>query len=443
MFRDRFESFDGTRISLRSLALALTLAGLTDFAVAGQRKKVKGSRRTTPNKPLAFSLYPLTYLDPPTLPQTSLRDMSVLKTEETPLASLCIEFLYAGCYNPAQTSFPDFSILMDVITQLKFGFSFLLLVLVGGTLGYSLLEEWGPLDALYMTVITITTVGYGEVKPLSQGGVLFTMILILFSVGMVAFIVVGLARIMVEGEIRRIFGRRKLEKKIGGLKDHYIVCGYGRIGSYICSELAERPAPFVVVETDPEVTQRIEDANYHYVHGDATDEQTLTKAGIESAKCLVATVASDADNLYITLTARELNPNLYILSRATDENAQKKLLTAGANKVVSPYLIGAHRMAMALLRPTVVDFMEIAMQRKSIELQMEEIRVDHIGRLPSPTLRDSGIRSDLDLIIVAIKKESGQMMYNPSSEVQIEAGDTLITLGERKNLDKLEKLVLK
>jgi voltage-gated potassium channel len=330
---------------------------------------------------------------------------------------------------------------MDVIRQLKFGFSFLLLVLVGGTLGYTLLEGWPALDALYMTVITITTVGYGEVKPLSHGGVVFTMILILTSVGMVAFIIVGLARIMVEGEVRRIFGRRKLEKRIEGLKDHYIVCGYGRIGSYVCKELADKPVPFVVVEKNPEVTQRIEDGNYHYINGDATDEQTLRKAGIESAKCLVATVASDADNLYITLTARELNSDLYILSRATDENAQKKLLTAGANKVVSPYLIGAHRMAMALLRPTVVDFMEIAMHRKSIELQMEEIKVDHVHRLPSTILRDSGIRSNLDLIVVAIKKESGEMAYNPSSETQIEAGDTLIIMGELKNLDELEKLV--
>lgn len=330
---------------------------------------------------------------------------------------------------------------MDVIRQLQFGVSFLLLVLVGGTVGYSLVEGWEPLDALYMTVITITTVGYGEVKPLSHGGIVFTMILIITSVGMVAFIIVGLARIMVEGEVRRIFGRRKLEKKIGGLKNHYIVCGYGRIGSYICKELAAKPVSFVVVEKDPQITQRLEDGNYHYVNGDATDEGALRKAGIKSAKCLVATVASDADNLYITLTARELNPDLYTLSRATDENAQKKLLTAGANKVVSPYLIGAHRMAMALLRPTVVDFMEIAMHRRSLELQMEEIRVNDIGRLPSRILRDSGIRSNLDLIIVAIKKESGEMIYNPSSEAEIEAGDTLIIMGERKNLNKLEKLV--
>lgn len=230
-----------------------------------------------------------------------------------------------------------------------------------------------------------------------------------------------------------------MEKRIRGLKDHYIICGYGRIGSYICRELAERPLPFVVVENNPEITQTIPEANY--VNGDATDDETLKKAGIESAKCLVAAVASDADNLYITLTARQLNPSLYILSRATDENAEKKLLTAGANKVVLPYLIGAHRMAMALVRPTVVDFMEIAMHRRSLELQLEEIKVRQVDRMSSSTLRDSGIRSDLQLIVVGIKKESGKMIYNPSPETQIEAGDILITLGERNNLDKLERLV--
>jgi len=330
---------------------------------------------------------------------------------------------------------------LDIIKQVKFGLAFLLLVLVGGTLGYSLIEGWDPLDGLYMTVITITTVGYREVAPLSHGGMIFTMVLILTSVGMVAFIVVGMARIMVEGEIRRILGRRKLEKRIGGLKDHYIICGFGRIGSYICRELADNPLDFVIVERDPEVTQRIEEQNYIYVRGDATDDETLLKAGVRSARCLVATVASDADNLYITLTARQLNPKLHILSRATDENAQKKLLSAGANKVVSPYLIGAHRMAMALLRPAVVDFMEIAMQRRSLQLQLEEIKVHHVDRLPSTVLRDSGIRSDLDLIVVGVKKESGKTIYNPSSETRIEPGDTLITMGERKNLDRLERLV--
>jgi voltage-gated potassium channel len=168
---------------------------------------------------------------------------------------------------------------MDAIRQLKFGFIFLLLVLTVGTLGYMIIEGWEPLSALYMTVITITTVGYGEVAPLSLGGITFTIILILASVGMVAFIVVGLTRVMVEGEVRKILGRRKLEKRIGHLSSHYIVCGYGRIGSYICKELAEKPLPFVVVEKHPDITQRLEEAGYFYVNGDATNDETLRKAG--------------------------------------------------------------------------------------------------------------------------------------------------------------------
>ncbi len=313
-----------------------------------------------------------------------------------------VEFFPGRWYNAAKMFDPVFHHPMDVVGQLKFGLSFLVIVLVGGTLGYSLIEGWGPLDSLYMTVITITTVGFGEVRPLSHGGIVFTMILILASVGMVAFVVVGLARIMVEGEVRRIFGRRKLEKKIGSLKNHYIICGFGRIGSYICKELAEKPLPFVVVEREPRIAQEVEEKNYYYVTGDATDDETLQKAGIDSATCLVA---------------------------------------AGANKAVSPYLMGAQRMAMALLQPAVVDFIEIAMHKRSLELQLEEIKVHSVARLPASTLRDSGIRSELDLIVVGIKKESGKMIYNPSSETRVETGDILITLGERKNLDKLERRV--
>jgi voltage-gated potassium channel len=328
-----------------------------------------------------------------------------------------------------------------LLQQIRYAVLLLLIIVITGTLGYSLIEAWPLLDSLYMTVITITTVGFGEVRELSGTGKLFTIALIIGSVGIVAYLVTLVAGVVVEGEIRRIMGRRKLEKAINRLKDHYIICGYGRIGAYICQEFRDEGLPFVIIEREEKVIQGMEEGGLVYIRGDATDEKTLIDAGVERAKGLITAVASDADNLYITLTARELNPDLYILSRATDENAQKKLLTAGANKVVSPYLIGAHRMAMALLRPAVVDFMEIAMHERSLELQLEEIRVHTIDQLASTTLRDSGIRSDLDLIVVAVKKTSGQMIYNPSSETRIEPGDILITIGEKKNLEKLEQLV--
>lgn len=231
-----------------------------------------------------------------------------------------------------------------------------------------------------------------------------------------------------------------MEKAINRLRDHYIVCGHGRIGSYICEEFRDEGLPFVVIERDEHVIQSMGEGLV-YFRGDATDEKTLIDAGVERAKALITAVASDADNLYITLTARGLNPNLYILSRATEEKAERKLISAGANKVVAPYLIGAHRMAMAIIRPAVVELMEIAMKRESLHLQLKEIKVNDTANLPGTILRESGIRSKLDLIVVAIKKEDGSMLFNPAFNTSIEKGDTLITLGQKANLDSLAELV--
>jgi voltage-gated potassium channel len=316
-----------------------------------------------------------------------------------------------------------------------------LTIVITGTLGYTLIEGWPLLDSLYMTVITITTVGYGETRELSGTGRVFTIGFIISSVGIVAYFATRLASGVVEGEIRALRGMRKLEKAIHRLRDHYIVCGYGRIGGYICSQFKGEGLPFVIIEHDEETILRLEEEGFYYIRGDATDEKTLLEAGVERAKGLITAVASDADNLYITLTARGLNPSLYILSRASEEKAERKLISAGADKVVSPYLIGAHRMAMAVIRPAVVDFMELAMKRESLHLQLKEIKVNDTSRLPGTILSESGIRSKLDLIVVAIKKEDGGMIFNPAFNTSIEKGDTLITLGQSTNLNKLAELV--
>jgi len=232
-----------------------------------------------------------------------------------------------------------------------------------------------------------------------------------------------------------------LEKKVKRLKNHYVLCGYGRIGSFIAKEFDIENISFVVVEKDPERIKLLEADGFTYVEGDATDDEILISAGVERARCLVAATGSDANNLYITLSTRALNPAIYILSRAAEEGAETKLLSAGANRVVSPYLIGAARMLNAVLRPNIVEFVDLVVERKHLELQLEEITVEDASRFKGKPLRESGIRRELGLIVVAIKKAGGDMIFNPSSETLIEKGDCLIVLGEKKHLGMLGKLV--
>ncbi len=321
-------------------------------------------------------------------------------------------------------------------------FSLLLLFLLAiGTVGYHVIEKWNWVDCLYMTIITISTVGYREIGPLSPGGKFFTMGLILYSVIMVAYIVGYFTKFLVESEIFLFFGRKKLERQIQGLNDHTIICGFGRIGSFICHELNQSQRPFVIIENDPEIIQEIEAYGYLFIRGDATSDDTLIRAGIRRAKALVTSVETDANNLFITLTARGLNPNLFILSRAGDESTEKKLLLAGASKVVSPYKMGALRMANILLRPAVVDFAETVFQKRGLNLRIEEFPLRHDASLIGTTLKDSRFREHFGIIVVAIKRPSEEMLFNPSPEETLHAGDTLIVLGKPENLDRFGKVL--
>ncbi len=316
----------------------------------------------------------------------------------------------------------------------------LLALLITGSLGYVWLEGWDFFDGLYMTVITLTTVGFGEVYPLSKIGRAYTMGLLFAGMGLMLYVVSSLARLVVEGGIREALGRRRLLKHLKKLQDHYIICGFGRIGEIIARQLTQSRIPLVIIENDPEALARLEVSDFSYVSGDATREEVLLEAGIERAKGLVAVVSSDAGNVYITLTARGLNPNLFIVARGEEPGSEQKLLRAGADKVESPHVMGGRKMAHTILRPTVVTFMELAMH-EGIEWSMEEIAVGGSSPLLGMPLKDTEIRRKLNLIIVAIKRADGEMLFNPTPENTLRAGDTLIVLGLRKNLEALEKMV--
>lgn len=330
---------------------------------------------------------------------------------------------------------------MDRTTYLVIGIIVFVLMLVGDTIGYMVIEGWSFTDAVYMTIITLSTVGYGEVQRLSPTGRIFTIVVIILGVGFVFYLAGSIIQFMVEGRIREILGRRKLEKKIRGQKGHYIICGYGRVGSSICEALGSKPIGIVVIERDPATVAKLNERNILHVAGEATDEENLIKANVQHARGLIAALKTESDNVYVTLSARQLNPDLFIMARAGEERSEKKLLAAGANKVVCPYRMGAHRMAQTILRPTVTDFLDLTLMDTTRDIQMEEMPVHPSSRLIDVALQDSGIRKELDLIIVAVKKAPGDMLFNPSSQTRLEAGDTVIAIGEKQNLERLETLL--
>jgi voltage-gated potassium channel len=335
----------------------------------------------------------------------------------------------------------DFTSPSFPIRKIGKGFGILLVVLAFGTAGYMLIEKWSFLDSLYMTVITITTVGYREMGPMSHAGMVFTIFVVFSGMGLIIFILGLVAQAMVEFQLGSIIGRRKLLSKIRSMKNHYIICGFGRIGKIICRELKANHIPMVLIDNGAGVELAKEQEEIPIIRGDATSEDILLGAGIERARGLVSVVRSDADNVFITMSARGLNPNLFILSRAEEEHTEKKLMRAGANRVVMPYHIGGQKMAHAIVRPVVSDFLEFTVHNRRIGLEMGEVLVSGNSQLSGVKLADSGIRQQMDVIIIAIQKKDGEMRFNPSSQTQIDPGDTLIALGKSEDISRLAKIL--
>jgi voltage-gated potassium channel len=312
----------------------------------------------------------------------------------------------------------------------------LLLIIIIGVAGYRLIEGWSLFDALYMTVITITTVGYKEVYPLSIGGRVFTILLIVGGIGGAFYALFGIIEYIVEGQFGMTLGRRRMKTRIANLKEHFILSGFDRFGEEIANTFKAEGVPFVIIENRPDFIARAEHAGYIYLEGDGTKNEVLQEAGIDRARGLVAALASDVDNTYITLSARGLHPTLFIAARASDVEAEKKLRLAGANRIVSPDAIGGRRAAMLALHPAVVDFLDIVTSPNRTEIEMEKVAVNDTSSLNGQTVKD--IRQCSSAVILAINKKNGELLPNPPEDEKIVSGDSLIIMGSREQLGSVE-----
>jgi len=312
------------------------------------------------------------------------------------------------------------------------------LALVIGTISFSLLEGWSLLDSLYVTAQTLTTVGFGDLTPKTRAGRVFTTLFMLTGVGVVLYALTATVQSIVQSELAA-FGRRRLSRKMSKLKDHFIICGAGRVGSHLIRDLLQTGELFIVIERDPEKVAELTDKGVVVLVRDATLEESLHEAGVEHARGLATCLPDDADNVYVVLTARDLNPNVHIVARAAQEQAEMKLLRAGANRVIAPTLIGGHRMAAALIKPAVYDFLD-SITASRLELAFEQVEIRANSALVGKKLRDTNIRSALDVVIVSIRRNHGQTIFNPNGDAEIEGGDLLIAIGHVDALMKLNEL---
>jgi voltage-gated potassium channel len=317
-----------------------------------------------------------------------------------------------------------------------FAVSAVILGVTLGGLGFHLIEGWGWLDSLYAAAQTVTTVGFGDITPQTRAGRVFSILFMLIGVGTVLYSLTNIVQTIVQSELLESYQKRKHWRKMMNLTDHYIICGAGRVGSRVIGELERSGVPFVVIERTAAKIQYLIDAGGNVIVGDATLETVLRSAGVDRAHGLAACLPDDADNVYVVLTARGLNPDLHIVARAVEDQAEPKLIRAGANRVIAPIIIGGHRMAQALTKPAVSDFMD-SITAENLNLGFEQCEVGAESIYCGQTLRQTNIRGELNSVVVAIRRANGEMIYQPDGDVELKSGDMLVVIGRPDTLTRL------
>jgi voltage-gated potassium channel len=313
----------------------------------------------------------------------------------------------------------------------------LALVIVGGTTGYVVIEGWPLWDAFYMTIISVTTAGYKEVHPMSRGGEAFTSALLVIGVATALYTFTNFMTRLVEGDLHGRWSRRRRERMLDELEQHFIICGFGRIGRIIAAEFARQEVPFVIIERNPDRVRDALDLGYLAVEADASSEQVLRRIRISHARGLIAAVSTDAENVYAVLTARLLRPDLFIIGRAETDDAKSKLQKAGADRVISPYQIGGLQLAQTALRPAVVDFVQLATSSENLDLNMEQVKIAPSAELSGKSLIDAALRQRFGVVVIGIQRTDGRMEFNPAPEATMQPGDHLVVLGKSENLRDL------
>jgi len=330
-------------------------------------------------------------------------------------------------------------ILLTSRARTRLGLAAVGVAIATGTIVFHLLEGWSIVDSLYATAQTLTTVGFGDIVPHTVYGRVFATVFMLAGVGIVLYALTSTVQTIVQSEMLLTFGQLRHSLKMRQLRDHFIICGAGRVGSHLIRGLKNTDDPFIVIERDRQNVEELMDQGIPVLVRDATLEESLREAGVEHARGLAACLPDDADNVYVVLTARDLNPDLHIVARAAEEQAESKLIRAGANRVVAPTIIGGHRMAMALIKPAVGDFLD-SVTANDLELGFEQQEVEAGSQLVGRKLRETVIRSELNIVVVSIRRSDGKLIFNPSGETQIENGDLLVAIGGAESLRKLNAL---